>query len=79
VSGLVDARSVERSAKLFNEVASRPQIGKAPPTIGLIVLGDPTPMSRLNVSRLMKLHNSAAQMDFQSGVAAAAAKAKRPA
>jgi len=26
VSGLVDARSVERSAKLFDEVASRPQI-----------------------------------------------------
>jgi hypothetical protein len=68
VSGLVDARFVERSAKLFDEVASRPQIGKAPPTIGLIVLSDPTAMSRLNASRLMKLHNSAAQMDFQTGV-----------
>jgi hypothetical protein len=50
VSGLVDARLVERSAKLFNEVASRRQIGKAPPTIGLIVLSDPTPMSGLTVA-----------------------------
>jgi hypothetical protein len=45
VSGLVDARLVERTAKLFNEVASRRQVGKAPPTIGLIVLSDPTHMS----------------------------------
>ena len=68
VSNLVDALFVERSAKLFNEVASRAQIGKAPSTIGLIVLSDPTPMSRVNVPRLVKLHDSAAQLDFQLAV-----------
>jgi hypothetical protein len=54
------------SAKLFNEVASCTQLRKAPTTIGLSVLGSPTSMSRVNLSRLMKLDNPAAQFDFQS-------------
>ena len=65
---LLKASFAQCAAKVLNEVASCPQIGKAPPTISLIVLSDPTPVSRLNVSRIMKLHNSAAQLDFQSAV-----------
>jgi hypothetical protein len=64
-SSRAGARFVERSAKVFEEVASRAQIGKAPPTVGLVVLSNPTPMSRPNMSRLMKVHNLAAQFDFQ--------------
>jgi hypothetical protein len=45
-------------AKLFNEVAGRPQIGKAPPRTGSILPNNLTPVPRLNVPGLMKFNNA---------------------
>jgi len=56
----------KRPAKLFNEFASRPQIGKTPSRIDLVLPNNLSPMSRLNVSGFMKLDNSTAQFDLQS-------------
>jgi len=59
---------VERSATLFDEGARRPQIGKAPAGIGLIVPHNPATVSRLNVLRFTKTHDLPIQFDFQSGL-----------
>jgi hypothetical protein len=54
------------TAKLFNEVASRPQIGKAPPRIRLVPPNNLTAMPRLNVSALMKFDNPTVEFELQS-------------
>jgi hypothetical protein len=60
------SRYVERPAKLFDEGLSRSQIGKAPTIINLPFPHDRTSMSRLNMLRLVKMHEAAAQCDIQS-------------
>jgi hypothetical protein len=53
-------------AKLFNKVASHRQIGKAPAIIGLALPQKCSSKSGLNMSRLMKIYDLAAQCDVQS-------------
>ena len=48
---------IERSAKLFDERASRCQIGKALSRICLIVPNNSATVSRLKASRFMKTYN----------------------
>jgi hypothetical protein len=60
------SRVSKPSAKLFDERVSRHQIGKAPAIIDLVLPKSSASMSRLNVSRLMKLNDPAAQFDIQS-------------
>jgi hypothetical protein len=54
------------SAKLLDKGASRRRVGKAPAIINFALPSDSTSMSRLNVSRMMKLKDPAAQCDIQS-------------
>ena len=61
------SKFVERSAKLFDEGASRSRVGKAPAIIGFAVLQNCTSMSRLNASRFVELYNLAVQRNIQSG------------
>jgi hypothetical protein len=58
-------RFVERSAKLFDEVASHRRIGKAPAIIGFAFLQDYTPVPRLDVSRIVKIDDSTTQSNIQ--------------
>ena len=57
---------VEPSAKLFDERASRRQIGKAPSRIRLIVPNNSATVSRLKASRFMKTYDLPIQIEFQS-------------
>jgi hypothetical protein len=56
----------ELSTELFDEVASRCQIGKAPAVKDLLLPNNRTSVMRLNMSRLMKIYDPAAHCDIQS-------------
>jgi hypothetical protein len=56
----------ELSTELFDEVASRCQIGKAPTIKGLMLPNNRLSVMWLNMSRLMKIYDPAAQCDIQS-------------
>ncbi|MGO8925223.1 MAG: hypothetical protein ACLQF4_20065 [Xanthobacteraceae bacterium] len=57
---------VERSAKLFEEGASRRQIGKAPTIIALLVSPNGASKSGRDAARLVKIDNLTVQSDVQS-------------
>jgi ABC transporter substrate binding protein len=59
-------RFVERSAKLFDEGASRRQIGKAPAIISFAFPQNYSPMPRLDASRTVKVHYSTTQSNVQA-------------
>src|SRR5262249_22564121 len=56
---------VQRPTKLFDKVARRRQIGKAPAIIKFTFPYNSLPMARFNVSRGVKIHNAAVQCDIQ--------------
>jgi len=60
------SRFVERSAKLFDEGASRIQIGKAPTIIALLVSPNGASQSGPDAVRLVKNNNLTVQFDIQS-------------
>jgi hypothetical protein len=53
-------RLAELSTELFDEVASGRQIGKAPTVKDFLLPNNRTSVMRLNMSRLMKIYDSAA-------------------
>jgi hypothetical protein len=61
-----NAGFAQPSVKLLDEGASACRIGKAPAIINFALPNRSTSMSRLNVSRMMKLNDPAAQCDIQS-------------
>ena len=64
-SSLVSNLDVQFSAKLLDKGASRRQVGKAPPKIDLGFFYNSPSVPHLNVSRFMKMHHPAAQLDIQ--------------
>jgi hypothetical protein len=59
VSNFSDAKF---STKLFGEITSRRQIGKAPPIVELASSNDSSSVPRLNMSQFMKVNYPAAQL-----------------
>jgi len=63
---LSTGRFSKRATKLFNEGASRGQVGEAPAKIGLVLPWCGAAMVRLNAPRLVELHDPATERDIQS-------------